>query len=126
MPTPQKKTRKRISKSPNSNSPNSHKNRIHQNRERELVERAKQDSDVHKQLIQLMEEDEELIEIYSKHLQRKYGKKWDNLSTEMKAKEIQNIMKQYRIPQSNRSGGKRTKRRLRKRGKSRKTRRYKK
>lgn len=123
MPTPPRKTgktRKRLSKS--SNSPDSYIERVAEHRERELAERAKHDSAVRKQLIQLMEEDPELIEIYSKHLQRKHGKKWDNFNPKIQAEKIKEVMEQYRIPQSKRGGRRRTKRRLKKRGKSRKIR----
>lgn len=123
MPTPPRKTgktRKRLSKS--SNSPDSHRDRVAEHRERELAERAKHDSAVRKQLIQLMEEDPELIEIYSKHLQRKHGKNWDNFNPKIQAEKIKEVMEQYRIPQSKRGGRRRTKRRLKKRGKSRKIR----
>lgn len=123
MPTPPRKTgktRKRLTKS--SNSPDNHRERVAEHRERELVERAKHDSAVRKQLIQLMEEDPELIEIYSKHLQRKHGKNWDNFNPKIQAEKIKEVMEQYRIPQSKRGGRRRTKRRLKKRGKSRKIR----
>lgn len=124
MPTPPRKTgktRKRLSKS--SNSPDSHRERVAEHRERDLVERAKNDSAVHDQLIELMEEDPELITTFQSHLERQLGDKWNSLNSKQKALKIKNAMMKYRVPSSNRRGGKRTKRRLRKRGKSIKTRR---
>tara|TARA_B100000886_G_scaffold259971_1_gene184837 strand:+ start:1414 stop:2208 length:795 start_codon:yes stop_codon:yes gene_type:complete len=124
MPSPLRKTRK--SKSPASKSPHSHGSKVRKKRERELAERAKHDSAVRDQLIELMEEDPELITTFQRHLERELGSKWNSLSSKQQASKIKNAMRQYRVPQSNLRGGKRTKRKLRKHGKSRKTRKSKK
>jgi len=110
------KTRKRLSKSPSSKSPNNRNDK----KERELAERAKNDSAVRDQLIELMEEDDELITTFQSHLERQLGDKWNSLNSKQKAVKIKNAMMKHRIPQSNQRGGKRTKRKLGKRGKSRK------
>ena len=128
MPTLSRKsgtTRKRLSKSPASKSPDSYRDKIAKNRERELVERAKHNSEVHEQLIELMEEDKDMIEIFEGHLKRQYGDKWNSFNSKQKASKIKDEMIKCRVPvsKSNRKGGKRTKRRLIKSRKSRKSRR---
>lgn len=128
MPSPLRKTgktRKRLSKSPASKSPDSHGSKVTKKRERDLAERAKHDSAVRDQLIELMEEDPELITTFQSHLERQYGDKWNSLNSKQQALKIKNAMMKYRVPtsQSNRKGGKRTKRRLKKSRKSRRTRR---
>lgn len=124
MPSPIRRTRKKLSKSPASKSPDSHKDKVSKKRERDLVERAKNNSAVHNQLIELMEEDPELIITFQSHLERQFGDKWNSLDPKQKALKIKNTMMNYRVPQSKRSGGKLTKRRLKKNRKSIKTRKY--
>lgn len=116
MPSPHRKntkTRKRLSKSPASKSPDSHNSKVNKKRERELVERANVDSSVRKQLIELMEEDQELIDTYYRHLERRFKGEWNNFSDKEKAELIKKSLFSNRIPISNK-GGKRTKRRLKK------------
>jgi len=83
-------------------------------RELELRDRAKRDPEVHKQLVQLMEEDEDLVSMFSKHLQRNLGSKWDKLSNDEKKKLLKKSMEQNRVPRNSLSKGGKSKKRAKK------------
>jgi hypothetical protein len=72
----------------------------------QLRERAMNDPLVHAQLVEMMEEDPDLVNIFSKHVQKKYGSKWDELQPDEKALLIKKEMSKNRIP---RKGGRKTK-----------------
>jgi len=74
----------------------------------QLRERAMNDPLVHAQLVEMMEEDPDLVNIFSKHVQKKYGSKWDELQPDEKALLIKKEMSKNRIP---RKGGRKTMRR---------------
>ena len=73
----------------------------------QLIQRAKNDPDVHKQLIDVMEEDPELIKAFSRHTEARYGAKWHSMSLSDKSKMIKSEMEKNRIP--TRKGGRKTK-----------------
>ena len=73
----------------------------------QLSERAKNDPAVHKQLIDVMEEDPELIKAFSRHAEARYGSKWKTMSSSDKSKMIKSEMEKNRIP--TRKGGRKTK-----------------
>ena len=73
----------------------------------QLRERAINDPVVHKQLIDIMEEDPELIRAFSKHAEARYGAKWKTMSSSDKSKMIKSEMEKNRIP--TRKGGRKTK-----------------
>ena len=73
----------------------------------QLRERAKNDPVVHKQLIDIMEEDPELIRAFSKHAESRYGAKWKTMSSSDKSKMIKSEMEKNRIP--TKRGGRKTK-----------------
>ena len=83
-------------------------------RELELRDRAKRDPEVHKQLVQLMEEDEDLVNMFSKHLQRNLGSKWDKLSVDEKTNLLKKSMEKNRVPRSIISKGGKSKKRAKK------------
>lgn len=83
-------------------------------REMELRDRAKRDPEVHKQLVQLMEEDEDLVNMFSKHLQRNLGSKWDKLSHEEKTNLVKKAMEKNRVPRNSLSKGGKSKKRAKK------------
>ena len=83
-------------------------------RELELRDRAKRDPEVHKQLVQLMEEDEDLVNMFSKHLQRNLGSKWDKLSVDEKTNLLKKAMEKNRVPRSIISKGGKSKKRAKK------------
>ena len=73
----------------------------------QLSERAKNDPAVHKQLIDIMEEDPELIRAFSKQAEARYGSKWKTMSSSDKSKMIKSEMSKNRIP--TKKGGRKTK-----------------
>lgn len=73
----------------------------------QLRERAINDPVVHKQLIDIMEEDPELIRAFSKHAEAIYGAKWKTMSSSDKSKMIKSEMEKNRIPAKR--GGRKTK-----------------
>jgi hypothetical protein len=73
----------------------------------QLIQRAKNDPAVHKQLIDVMEEDPELIKAFSKHTEAIYGTKWHTMSSSDKSKLIKSEMEKNRIPRK--KGGRKTK-----------------
>lgn len=73
----------------------------------QLRERAKNDPAVHKQLIDIMEEDPELIKAFSRHAEARYGSKWKTMSSSDKSKMIKSEMSKNRIP--TKRGGRKTK-----------------
>lgn len=73
----------------------------------QLSERAKNDPAVHKQLIDIMEEDPELIRAFSKQAEARYGSKWKTMSSSDKSKMIKSAMEKNRIP--TKRGGRKTK-----------------
>lgn len=73
----------------------------------QLRERAKNDPAVHKQLIDIMEEDPELIKAFSRHAEARYGSKWKTMSSSDKSKMIKSEMSKNRIP--TKKGGRKTK-----------------
>ena len=73
----------------------------------QLRERAKNDPAVHKQLIDIMEEDPELIKAFSRHAEARYGSKWKTMSSSDKSKMIKSSMEKNRIP--TKRGGRKTK-----------------
>ena len=73
----------------------------------QLSERAKNDPAVHKQLIDVMEEDPELIKAFSRHAEARYGSKWKTMSSSDKSKMIKSEMSKNRIP--TKRGGRKTK-----------------
>lgn len=73
----------------------------------QLRERAKNDPAVHKQLIDIMEEDPELIRAFSKHAESRYGAQWKTMSSSDKSKMIKSAMEKNRIP--TKRGGRKTK-----------------
>lgn len=73
----------------------------------QLSERAKNDPAVHKQLIDIMEEDPELIRAFSKQAESRYGSKWKTMSSSDKSKLIKSAMEKNRIP--TKRGGRKTK-----------------
>ena len=73
----------------------------------QLSERAKNDPAVHKQLIDIMEEDPELIRAFSKQAEARYGSKWKTMSSSDKSKMIKSEMSKNRIP--TKRGGRKTK-----------------
>ena len=73
----------------------------------QLRERAKNDPAVHKQLIDIMEEDPELIKAFSRHAEARYGSKWKTMSSSDKSKMIKSEMSKNRIPIKR--GGRKTK-----------------
>lgn len=73
----------------------------------QLRERAINDPVVHKQLIDIMEEDPQLIRAFSKHAEARYGAKWKTMSSSDKSKMIKSEMKKNRIP--TKRGGRKTK-----------------
>ena len=73
----------------------------------QLIQRAKNDPAVHKQLIDVMEEDPELIKAFSKHAEARYGTKWHTMSSSDKSKLIKSEMEKNRIPRK--KGGRKTK-----------------
>jgi hypothetical protein len=73
----------------------------------QLIQRAKNDPAVHKQLIDVMEEDPELIKAFSKHTEARYGTKWHTMSSSDKSKLIKSEMEKNRIPRK--KGGRKTK-----------------
>lgn len=87
----------------------------------QLRERAKNDPAVHKQLIDIMEEDPELIKAFSRHAEARYGSKWKTMSSSDKSKMIKSEMSKNRIP--TKRGGRKTKKRSSKKAKKMKTRR---
>lgn len=93
----------------------------------QLRERAINDPVVHKQLIDIMEEDPQLIRAFSKHAEARYGAKWKTMSSSDKSKMIKSEMEKNRIP-TKRGGrktkkAKKTKKRASKKAKKMKTRR---
>ena len=73
----------------------------------QLRERAINDPVVHKQLIDIMEEDPELIRAFSKQAEAIYGAKWKTMSSSDKSKLIKSAMEKNRIP--TKRGGRKTK-----------------
>ena len=73
----------------------------------QLRERAINDPVVHKQLIDIMEEDPELIRAFSKQAEARYGSNWKTMSSSDKSKLIKSAMEKNRIP--TRKGGRKTK-----------------
>jgi hypothetical protein len=73
----------------------------------QLIQRAKNDPAVHKQLIDVMEEDPELIKAFSKHTEARYGTKWHTMNSSDKSKLIKSEMEKNRIPRK--KGGRKTK-----------------
>ena len=51
----------------------------------QLQKRAINDPVVHKQLVEIMEEDPDLVKVFSKHVERKYGSNWDKMNLSQKA-----------------------------------------
>lgn len=76
-----------------------------EDRYNELVKRAKNDPEVHKQLVQIMEEDDYLANAFTKHLQRRFGDKFDKLSSDKKVELVKQSIMLKRIP-TNKKGGK--------------------
>lgn len=75
----------------------------------QLIERARNDPVVHKQLIDIMEEDPELIRAFSKQAEAIYGAKWKTMSPSDKSKLIKSAMEKNRIPTPTKRGGRKTK-----------------
>jgi len=73
----------------------------------QLRERAINDPAVHKQLIDIMEEDPELIKAFSRHAEAIYGSNWKTMSSSDKSKMIKSEMSKNRIP--TKRGGRKTK-----------------
>ena len=92
-----------------------------ESRDSELMKRATRDPAVYHEMIKSMEEEPELVEIFTKHLQRNLGEdNWRKLSLEQQHKLIKNVMEQNRIP-VRKNGGKRVKRNTRRKTVRRKT-----
>ena len=84
-------------------------------RDSELMKRAKRDPVVYDEMIKSMEEDPDLVEIFTKHLQRNIGEdKWKKMSLEQQNNLIKLVMENNRIP-VRKNGGKRVKRKTRRR-----------
>ena len=73
----------------------------------ELQKRAINDPEVHKQLIEIMEEDPDLVNVFTKHVERKYGSNWNKMNLSQKADLIKGEIAKNRIPR-NKHGGRRT------------------
>jgi len=90
-------------------------------RESELMKRAARDPEVYDEMIKSMEEDPDLVEIFTKHLQKNIGEdKWRKMSVEQQNILIKNVMEKNRIP-VRKNGGKRVKRNTRRKTVKRKT-----
>ena len=84
-------------------------------RDSELMKRAKRDPVVYDEMIKSMEEDPDLVEIFTKHLQRNIGEdRWKKMSLEQQNNLIKLVMENNRIP-VRKNGGKRVKRKTRRR-----------
>ena len=79
----------------------------------QITERARVNPQVHRQLVQQVEEDPVLIESFTRHLEKKYSKQWPTLSKEQKNKILKETIKHNRIP-IHKTGGKRKTRKSRK------------
>ena len=85
-------------------------------RESELMKRANRDPVVYNEMIKLMEEDPDLVETFTKHLQRNIGEdKWKKMSLEQQNNLIKLVMENNRIPVRKNGGNKRVKRKTTKR-----------
>lgn len=73
----------------------------------QLRERALHDPVVHRQLVEIMEEDPDLVKVFSKHVERKYGSTWDKLDLSKKSELIKTEIAKNRVP-TNKKGGKKT------------------
>jgi hypothetical protein len=73
----------------------------------QLRERALHDPAVHRQLVEIMEEDPDLVKVFSKHVERKYGSNWDKLDLSEKSKLVKREIAKNRVP-TNKKGGKKT------------------
>jgi len=73
----------------------------------QLSERARKDPAVHQQLVNIMEEDPKLVKAFSKHVEGKYGSKWNEMSSTEKTNLIKSEIAKNRIP--TKRGGRRTK-----------------
>ena len=84
-------------------------------RDAELMKRAARDPAVYKEMVKSMEEDPDLIKLFTTHLQRKFGEdKWKKMSLEQQNNLIKIVMEKNRIP-VRKNGGKRVKRKTTKR-----------
>ena len=64
-----------------------------ESRDSELMKRAARDPEVYKEMIKSMEEDPELIKLFTTHLQRKFGEdKWKKMSLEQQNNLIKIVM----------------------------------
>lgn len=103
---------------------NSNRNRSSKENDKlkQLEKRARNDPEVHAQLVTIMEEDPELINTFTNYVERKYTHKWNNLSSGEKKALIKKEINNSRIPNKTKGGKKkyniksRTKRRNAKRG----------
>ena len=76
----------------------------------QLQKRAINDPVVHKQLVEIMEEDPDLVKVFSKHVERKYGSNWDKMNLSQKADLIKTEIAKNRVP-TNKHGGRKTNKR---------------
>jgi hypothetical protein len=92
-------------------------------RESELMKRASRDPEVYKEMVKSMEEDPDLIKLFTTHLQRNIGEdKWKRMSLEQQNNLIKIVMEKNRIP-VRKNGGKRIKSKTRRKTVKRTTRR---
>ena len=92
-------------------------------RESELMKRAARDPEVYKEMVKSMEEDPDLIKLFTTHLQRKIGEdNWRKMSLDDQNKLIKIVMEKNRIP-VRKNGGKRIKSKTRRKTVKRTTRR---
>ena len=83
-------------------------------REAAIMERAKNDPDVRKQLTELNENEPDLVQSFTRHVRQKYSEaKWNSFTKEQKGELITKAIVANRI-QMRRTGGKRKKRRTQK------------
>jgi len=81
----------------------------------QLQKRAINDPVVHKQLVEIMEEDPDLVKVFSKHVERKYGSNWDKMNLSQKADLIKTEIAKNRVPTHKHGGRKTIKRKTNKR-----------
>ena len=83
-------------------------------REAAIMERAKNDPDVRKQLTELNENEPDLVQSFTRHVRQKYSEaKWNSFTKEQKGELVTKAIVANRIPMR-RTGGKNKKRRTQK------------
>jgi|TARA_B110000967_G_scaffold29671_1_gene27846 hypothetical protein len=85
---------------------NSNRNRSSKENDKlkQLEKRARNDPEVHAQLVTIMEEDPELINTFTNYVERKYTHKWNNLSSDEKNALIKKEINNSRIPNKTKGG----------------------